>query len=210
MLSWRGSMRRSAHDGDGCRHVAARLAKAMTARADGRSRFGPVRSEKGAGGGRNMMVADRQLAQYGHGEGSVGDALDGAGGVTCAPPIDRTGYGTRVEVWTQTCSIGCAGCISRDTREPAAADQFVVVRQLLEWIISHGSVDGLTMSGGESFEQPGAVTAVAYRFSRRHRQCDRRHFALFRVLRCAGAARASRDLWPCRCGDDRTLCVRAA
>ncbi len=75
-------------------------------------------------------------------------------------PVTVLGYGTRVGVWTQGCSIGCVGCISRDTWESAQADQLVDVEQLLEWITNCGPVDGLTVSGGEPFEQPEALTTL--------------------------------------------------
>lgn len=75
-------------------------------------------------------------------------------------PVTVLGYGTRAGVWTQGCSIGCLGCISRDTWEPAVADQLVDIAELLDWIASCGPVDGLTVSGGEPFEQPEALTAL--------------------------------------------------
>ena len=74
-------------------------------------------------------------------------------------PVTTLGPGRRVGLWFQGCSIRCPGCISRDTWEPAATT--VEVRDLLnplsKWV-EHA--DGLTVSGGEPFEQPGALREI--------------------------------------------------
>ena len=75
-------------------------------------------------------------------------------------PVTVLGPGRRAGIWVQGCTIGCAGCISRDTWEadPATAVPVVAV---LGWLASlPGRVDGVTISGGEPFQQPRALLAL--------------------------------------------------
>lgn len=73
-------------------------------------------------------------------------------------PVTALGPGRRVGIWTQGCSIGCAGCASRDTWS-ADAGRAIDVAELVDHIaaIDAGAVDGVTISGGEPFDQPGAL-----------------------------------------------------
>lgn len=73
-------------------------------------------------------------------------------------PVEVLGPGRRVGIWMQGCTIRCFGCISRDTW--AADSRFAVeVDEVLEWIacLPAGGVDGVTISGGEPFDQPEAL-----------------------------------------------------
>jgi anaerobic ribonucleoside-triphosphate reductase activating protein len=75
-------------------------------------------------------------------------------------PVTALGPGTRAGIWTQGCTIGCRGCLSRDTwdRDPRTA---VPVDAVLGWLESlSGPVDGVTISGGEPFQQPAALAAL--------------------------------------------------
>lgn len=72
-------------------------------------------------------------------------------------PVTALGYGRRVGVWFQGCSLHCHGCISRDTWKPAPPEDMVDVDDLLDRIRGYGDVDGLTISGGEPFDQPAAL-----------------------------------------------------
>lgn len=72
-------------------------------------------------------------------------------------PVTTLGYGRRVGLWMQGCSIRCPGCISKDTWDVRPSDVVPgeeVLRQLLAWLVD---ADGLTISGGEPFEQPVAL-----------------------------------------------------
>ncbi|SNY64884.1 4Fe-4S cluster-binding domain-containing protein [Paractinoplanes atraurantiacus] len=71
-------------------------------------------------------------------------------------PVLVLGYGRRAGVWTQGCGIGCAGCVSRDTWD-ADPDTEVDVTEVVRWCASRpGDLDGVTISGGEPFDQPDA------------------------------------------------------
>jgi anaerobic ribonucleoside-triphosphate reductase activating protein len=71
------------------------------------------------------------------------------------------GPGRRIGLWLQGCSIGCPGCISRDTW-PADAGRAIPVAELLDWCraASGGDLDGVTISGGEPFDQPAGLAAL--------------------------------------------------
>lgn len=75
-------------------------------------------------------------------------------------PITTLGHGRRVGIWTQGCSIHCPGCISRDTWAPDAG-RAVEVAELVEtlapWL---AEADGVTISGGEPFDQPAALAEL--------------------------------------------------
>ncbi|MFC9972715.1 4Fe-4S single cluster domain-containing protein [Spirillospora sp. NPDC127200] len=75
-------------------------------------------------------------------------------------PVTALGPGVRAGIWTQGCTLHCNGCLSRDTwaADPAKA---VPVEAVLGWLESlPGPVDGVTISGGEPFQQPAALRAL--------------------------------------------------
>lgn len=76
-------------------------------------------------------------------------------------PVTVLGPGRRIGIWLQGCSIGCKGCVSQDTwaRDPGRE---MTVAQLLTWCrqTSSGIFDGVTISGGEPFDQPQALAAL--------------------------------------------------
>lgn len=75
-------------------------------------------------------------------------------------PITTLGPGRRVGIWTQGCTLACPGCISRDTWAPDggwSAD----VSDLIEWVEAEApEADGITITGGEPFQQPEALAAL--------------------------------------------------
>ncbi|MER7542499.1 4Fe-4S single cluster domain-containing protein [Spirillospora sp. NPDC127506] len=75
-------------------------------------------------------------------------------------PVTALGPGTRAGIWTQGCTLHCRGCLSRDTWD-ADPRRAVPVETVLGWLASlPGPVDGVTISGGEPFEQPAALAAL--------------------------------------------------
>ena len=76
-------------------------------------------------------------------------------------PVTVLGPGRRIGIWLQGCSIGCKGCVSQDTWAADGSKQMTVAR-LLSWCreVSKGQFDGITISGGEPFDQPQALHAL--------------------------------------------------
>lgn len=76
-------------------------------------------------------------------------------------PVTVLGPGRRIGIWLQGCSIGCKGCVSKDSW---AVDpgRMMRVEKLLSWCrqTSSGVFDGVTISGGEPFDQPQALAAL--------------------------------------------------
>ena len=71
-------------------------------------------------------------------------------------PVTTLGPGRRIGVWFQGCAIRCAGCISPDTWDPNMGKTTLgdVIASIAPWV---PHADGLTISGGEPFEQPDAL-----------------------------------------------------
>jgi anaerobic ribonucleoside-triphosphate reductase activating protein len=76
-------------------------------------------------------------------------------------PVTVLGPGRRIGLWVQGCSIHCPGCVSQDTW-PRDRKKAIAVRDLLAWCrkVSGDALDGVTISGGEPFEQPQALRAL--------------------------------------------------
>jgi anaerobic ribonucleoside-triphosphate reductase activating protein len=76
-------------------------------------------------------------------------------------PVTVLGPGRRIGLWVQGCSIHCPGCVSQDTwpRDPAKA---ISVADLVAWCkrTAGDAVEGVTISGGEPFDQPVALAAL--------------------------------------------------
>lgn len=70
-------------------------------------------------------------------------------------PVTALGPGKRIGIWVQGCSIQCPGCVSRDTWE-ADRSKAMAVDELLAWCkrVAGGAAEGITISGGEPFDQP--------------------------------------------------------
>lgn len=76
-------------------------------------------------------------------------------------PVDVLGHGPRVGLWLQGCTIRCFGCISRDTwnYDPETS---ITVSEIMHWVESlpADAIDGVTISGGEPFDQPDALAEL--------------------------------------------------
>ena len=76
-------------------------------------------------------------------------------------PVTVLGPGRRIGLWVQGCSIRCPGCVSQDTW-PGAPAKTIAVRDLIAWCkrVAADGFDGVTISGGEPFEQPAGLAAL--------------------------------------------------
>ena len=75
-------------------------------------------------------------------------------------PVTTLGFGRRVGLWVQGCSIRCPGCINPDTWVFTGGWR-VTVEGLLaltrQWL---PAADGITITGGEPFNQPAGLEAL--------------------------------------------------
>lgn len=76
-------------------------------------------------------------------------------------PVTTLGPGRRIGLWFQGCHVGCRGCIARDTWN-AQEDNSVEIGDLLDWFrtIEFEGCAGITISGGEPFEQPAGLSSL--------------------------------------------------
>ena len=76
-------------------------------------------------------------------------------------PVTVLGPGQRIGIWFQDCRIHCPGCVSQDTW---AADpgKRMPLHELVDWCrrVGANGCDGITLSGGEPFDQPQALGAL--------------------------------------------------
>ena len=76
-------------------------------------------------------------------------------------PVTVLGPGRRAGIWVQGCGIGCRNCISRDTWD-SAGGQLKSVATLVTWCqqMAIAGLDGITISGGEPFEQAASLAIL--------------------------------------------------
>ena len=75
-------------------------------------------------------------------------------------PVTTLGYGRRLGLWVQGCSIHCPGCIAPDTWHRKAEHALpikLLLRAVERWLTD---TDGVTISGGEPFDQPQALSRL--------------------------------------------------
>lgn len=73
---------------------------------------------------------------------------------TCAE-----GPGTRWAIWAQGCSIGCAGCCNPHTWDAGAGTTYSVADLIDQMLVA--PVEGVTLLGGEPFDQPDGMATLA-------------------------------------------------
>lgn len=83
------------------------------------------------------------------------------------PATRVLGPGLRAVVWVQGCCFHCPGCIAPDWTTRRIA-RLMTPEQVVEALLVHPKVTGLTFSGGEPMLQAAGLAAVA-RLARRQR-----------------------------------------
>ncbi len=76
-------------------------------------------------------------------------------------PVYNLGPGVRIGIWVQGCSLGCKGCISQTLwtkRNGKNVNIAYLVNQIAE---VQDCFDGITITGGEPFEQYEALIAFS-------------------------------------------------
>jgi anaerobic ribonucleoside-triphosphate reductase activating protein len=66
------------------------------------------------------------------------------------------GPGNRTVIWVQGCSHKCAGCIVPESWDTDAGD-VISVQEMARWVLAQSGIEGITLSGGEPFQQAEAL-----------------------------------------------------
>jgi anaerobic ribonucleoside-triphosphate reductase activating protein len=81
------------------------------------------------------------------------------------PASRANGPGLRAVLWFQGCTLGCAGCFNPETHPPN--DGFEAdTESLARDILSLRAIEGVSISGGEPFQQPEALLDLLSRLRR--------------------------------------------
>ncbi len=81
------------------------------------------------------------------------------------PRSKSNGPGVRAVIWFQGCTIGCPGCFNPQTHDPGAARETGVEELAAKIVGLGGSIDGVSISGGEPFQQPEPLLALVQALS---------------------------------------------
>lgn len=90
------------------------------------------------------------------------EVWDSGGAVVVARVAEKTevlGPGARAVVWVQGCPFRCRGCCSPDTLA-FGGGQTLQVHVLADRLASIEGIEGVTLSGGEPFAQPRALSLL--------------------------------------------------
>lgn len=84
-----------------------------------------------------------------------------------APASRANGPGLRAVLWTQGCRLACPGCFNPAAQDPRGG-RLVPVAELAGWLAQRApGLEGLTVSGGEPFDQLPALAALLGEVRRR-------------------------------------------
>ena len=88
-------------------------------------------------------------------------------------PVYNLGEGKRIGIWIQGCTLGCKGCINK-TLWSNSGGKTLQVLDIYNLIIDlSDGYDGITISGGEPFEQYEQLIAFLHLIKKKH------HFRCF-------------------------------
>lgn len=74
-----------------------------------------------------------------------------------AYPVSALGPGDRIVLWVSGCNKRCSGCISPEIQD-SNSGKLIEVSSLLNHLLGLSiHIDGITISGGEPFDQPMAL-----------------------------------------------------
>lgn len=77
-----------------------------------------------------------------------------------AYPVTSLGPGSRVALWVSGCRLRCRGCITPELLDPASGKQVAVSRTAERLLSIPAPVSGITLTGGEPFDQAAALAAL--------------------------------------------------
>lgn len=68
-------------------------------------------------------------------------------------PIYNLGEGKRIGIWVQGCNLACKGCVNKTLWSNKGGKNISVI-DVFNWVVSiQNDFDGITISGGEPFQQ---------------------------------------------------------
>ena len=79
-------------------------------------------------------------------------------------PVISLGYGRRLGVWVRGCKRDCLGCISSEMRQYEGNP--IDVEEIINALPDGFTADGLTISGGEPFDQAEGIAELVRWFIR--------------------------------------------
>lgn len=79
------------------------------------------------------------------------------------PDTEAEGPGKRYAFWVQGCTLHCPGCCNPEMFAPNKGGQRIDAEVLAARIIATPGIEGISVLGGEPFEQPVGVFEVAKR-----------------------------------------------
>jgi anaerobic ribonucleoside-triphosphate reductase activating protein len=82
------------------------------------------------------------------------------------PASRANGPGLRAVVWFQGCTLGCVGCFNPATHKPLDGNQCDTEQLAAEILALKDGLEGVTISGGEPFQQAEALRDLLERLPR--------------------------------------------
>lgn len=77
-------------------------------------------------------------------------------------PVYNLGEGKRIGIWVQGCTLGCKGCVNQ-TLWSSRGGKSISVIDIFNWIqLIQDDFDGITVSGGEPFQQYGQLISFLH------------------------------------------------
>ncbi|CAK0772573.1 anaerobic ribonucleoside-triphosphate reductase activating protein [Gammaproteobacteria bacterium] len=77
-----------------------------------------------------------------------------------AYPVTTLGPGQRVVLWVAGCSLNCPGCLAPELRSPQAGRDLRIARLVQHLLTLPLPLTGLTLTGGEPFDQVEALAEL--------------------------------------------------
>jgi len=74
-------------------------------------------------------------------------------------PVKVLGPGKRAVIWVQGCPFACPGCIVPESWSTQGGEEMTVT-SLVKWILAQDEIEGITLSGGEPFQQSIALISL--------------------------------------------------
>ncbi len=73
---------------------------------------------------------------------------------------EAEGPGKRFALWVQGCTLHCPGCCNPEMFAPDKGGRFVETAELAKTILSTPGIEGISVLGGEPFQQPQALAEL--------------------------------------------------